>query len=132
MSDGAASGAQGRTVLVVDDDLSVRMVTVRALTLFGFTTLQAVDGIQGLEVFHAHRDEIGCVLVDLTMPRLDGRATVKEMQRVAPETRVILMTGYAEDDARERFDGLSICAFLEKPFDLPRLRAAVEDALSRP
>ena len=129
MPDGDGAARQGRTVLVIDDDVSVRTVTVRALNLFGFTTLQAQDGLEGLEVFHANRKEIGCVLVDLTMPRLDGPATVKEMREVAPETRVIMMTGYAEDDARQRFDGLLVSAFLEKPFDLPRLRAAVESAL---
>lgn len=118
-----------RTVLVVEDDPAVRLVTVRALTLFGFATLQAADGMEGLEVFRANRTQIGCVLVDLTMPRLDGPATVKEMQQIDPNTRVILMTGYAEDDARERFEGLQVAAYLEKPFDLPRLRAAIESAL---
>ena len=116
-------------MLVVDDDPAVRIITVRALTLFGFATLQAADGMEGLEVFRANRAQIGCVLVDLTMPRLDGPATVKEMQQIDPNTRVILMTGYAEDDARERFEGLQVAAYLEKPFDLPRLRAAIESAL---
>ncbi len=124
-----AVASPGRTVLVVDDDPAVRLVTVRALTLFGFATLQAADGMEGLEVFRANRAQIGCVLVDLTMPRLDGPATVKEMQQIDPNTRVILMTGYAEDDARERFEGLQVAAYLEKPFDLPRLRAAIESAL---
>ena len=124
-----AVASPGRTVLVVDDDPAVRLITVRALTLFGFATLQAADGMEGLEVFRANRAQIGCVLVDLTMPRLDGPATVKEMQQIDPNTRVILMTGYAEDDARERFEGLQVAAYLEKPFDLPRLRAAIESAL---
>ncbi len=124
-----AVASPGRTVLVVEDDPAVRLVTVRALTLFGFATLQAADGMEGLEVFRANRAQIGCVLVDLTMPRLDGPATVKEMQQIDPNTRVILMTGYAEDDARERFEGLQVAAYLEKPFDLPRLRAAIESAL---
>ena len=124
-----AVASPGRTVLVVEDDPAVRLVTVRALTLFGFATLQAADGMEGLEVFRANRAQIGCVLVDLTMPRLDGPATVKEMQQIDPNTRVILMTGYAEDDARERFEGLQVSAYLEKPFDLPRLRAAIESAL---
>lgn len=118
-----------RTVLVVDDDLSVRTVTVRALQLFGFQTLQAADGIEGLDVFRANVDQIGCVLVDLTMPRLDGLSTAREMTAIVPDTRIILMTGYAEDDAREKSDGLQISAFLEKPFDLPRLRAIIEQAL---
>lgn len=126
---GVGDAALRRTVLVIDDDVAVRMVTVRALNLYGFTTLQAEDGIEGLEVFHANRPEIGCVLVDLTMPRLDGPGTVKELQRVAPETRVVMMTGCAEDDARGRVAGLFVSAFLEKPFDLPRLRAAVMIAL---
>ena len=124
-----AVASPGRTVLVVDDDPAVRLITVRALTLFGFATLHAADGMEGLEVFRANRAQIGCVLVDLTMPRLDGPATVKEMQQIDPNTRVILMTGYAEDDARERFEGLQVAAYLEKPFDLPRLRAAIESAL---
>lgn len=126
----AESTVRGKKVLVIDDDAAVRAVTVRALNFFGWTTLQAVDGVDGLEKFYANRADIGCVLVDLTMPRLDGPSTVREMQAIDPDTRVILMTGYAEDDARERFEGLRVSAILEKPFDLPKLRAAVEAALA--
>lgn len=118
------------TILVVDDDLAVRTVTVRALQMFGYATLQAGDGAEGLEVFRSHADAVACVLLDLTMPRLDGLSAARQIAALAPATRIILMTGYAEDDAREKSDGLDIAAFLEKPFDLPRLRSVVDSALA--
>ncbi len=119
-----------RTVLVVDDDLAVRTVTVRALQLFGYATLQAADGVEGLDVFRANIEVVGCVLLDMTMPRLDGLSAARQIVAIAPETRIVLMTGYAEDDAREKSGGLEIAAFLEKPFDLPRLRTVIDGALA--
>ncbi|OAI38663.1 hypothetical protein AYO38_02010 [bacterium SCGC AG-212-C10] len=119
-------------VLLVDDDDSVRMVTARALKLFGFDVLQASDGADGVERYREHADEIVCVLMDLTMPRLDGAAAFDLICQRRPDARVILMSGYSENDAAERFGDRGLAGFIEKPYDLSSLRETLRTILEPP
>ncbi|MBK6563268.1 PAS domain S-box protein [Candidatus Amarobacter glycogenicus] len=116
------------TVLVVDDEPTVRNVTARALKSFGFDVLEAADGIEGVEMFRQH-PEIACVLLDMTMPRMNGEAAFGEIRKERPEARVILMSGYAEQDATDRFGGSGLSGFIQKPYDLATLRSVVRNAI---
>jgi CheY-like chemotaxis protein len=115
-------------VLVVDDEPTVRNVTARALKSFGFDVLEAADGIEGVEMFRQH-PEIACVLLDMTMPRMNGEAAFGEMRKERPDARVILMSGYAEQDATDRFGGSGLSGFIQKPYDLATLRSVVRNAI---
>lgn len=103
-------------VLVVDDDEDVRAVSKRALQMVGYDVLTAVDGREGVEVFRARRDDIQAVLLDMTMPRMDGKEAFRRMIEISPDVRVILMSGYNEQDATSSFVGRGIAGFLQKPF----------------
>jgi CheY-like chemotaxis protein len=120
----------GTNVLVVDDDAAVRSVTSRALKMFGYEVTQAVDGLDGLERFKGAATPFALVLLDLTMPRMDGEATFRAIRELNETQAVILMTGFSEDEARSRFAGLGVSAFLEKPFDISKLRETVEALIS--
>ncbi len=72
------------TVMIVDDEPSVRAVAKKMLEHLGFDTVSAADGEEGLDLLRRHDGEIACVLLDLTMPRLDGRETFTEMRRIDP------------------------------------------------
>ncbi len=111
------------TVLVVDDDDGVRAVTRRALEQMGFRVVLAADGVEGVERFKAEADVIVCVLLDMTMPRLDGARTSEAIREIHPDVPVVLMSGYTEQEARERFTGAEITAFLQKPYPVENLRA---------
>jgi DNA-binding response OmpR family regulator len=104
------------TMLVVDDEDTVRAVSTRMLEAMGFTVRLATNGHEALDVFHAYREEIVGVLLDLTMPQLDGAATFTELRRIDPKTRVLLMSGFTEQDAVLRFAGLGLAGFIQKPF----------------
>ncbi len=106
------------TVLVVDDEAMVRSVTQRILKRLGYNVLLCEDGRSGLEMFRAHVSEISCVLLDLTMPTMNGEETFREIQRIKPNTRVILMSGYTEEDATSRFEIAGLAGFLQKPFTI--------------
>lgn len=125
----AAPWKSSGVVLVVDDEETVRMVTGRALRLFGFEPLFAVDGQEGVEFFRKHQDEIVCILLDMTMPRLDGEGTFKAIRAIRPDARVILTSGYSEHDATARFIDKGLAGFIQKPYDLSALRAAIRAAL---
>ncbi len=111
------------TVLVVDDEPMVCDVFATTLTGLGLQVLTATDGAAAMAEFREHGDEITCVLLDLTMPRMDGAATFECMRSIRPDVRVILCSGYEEQEATRRFAGRGLAGFLQKPFQLKDLRA---------
>ncbi len=122
----------GGKVLVVDDEQSVRLITSRLLKTLGFEPVAAEDGVAGLELFRSHRSNCSAVLLDMTMPRMNGEETFKAMRAIQPDIRVILMSGYNENDATQRFRGLGLAGFLQKPFGPADLRARLQAVLSAP
>jgi PAS domain S-box-containing protein len=122
---------RGGTVLVIDDEEIVRVVAQRMLERAGFEVLLASDGRSGLALFAAHAHEICLVLLDLTMPQLDGAETFRELQRVRADVPVILSSGYTEQDATTRFAGTGLAGFVQKPYSMAALTVAVRAALGR-
>jgi DNA-binding NtrC family response regulator len=116
-------------VLVIDDEESIRAVTARALQVFGFATLTAADGESGVRALREAVGNVGCVLLDMTMPGMGGRATLSALRGVDPGVRVVLMSGLSRDDAVEQMGAESIAGFLHKPYELTDLKAAVERAM---
>ena len=117
------------TILVVDDEESVRRTTRQMLLRGGFQVLTAEDGERGVEVFRAHADEIVLVLLDMTMPHLDGEGALREIRCIRPDARVILSSGYNEVEVTKRFAGKSLAGFLQKPYRLETLERVVRAAL---
>ena len=117
------SGWRGAgTILMADDEESICQVTQEMLKGMGFSVLTATDGLDALRVFHEHTGEIVCVLLDLTMPNMDGEETFGELRRIDPELRVVLLSGYNEQDVTQRFVGKGLAGFLQKPFTAAELR----------
>jgi CheY-like chemotaxis protein len=119
-----------KTVLVVDDEEVVCQVCATLVQQLGFRTITAADGEEGLMVFKRHADEIGCVLLDLTMPRMDGISTFREMKRLRPDIPVILCSGYDEQDATQHFTNEGLAGFLQKPYSLQDLKNKIEPVLT--
>ncbi len=116
-------------ILLIDDDLTVRTVTSRALKAFGYEVLIAADGASGVQVFEANADRLACVLLDMTMPGMNGEQAFAAMKQLRDDVRVVLMSGYAEYDAAERFSGSGLAGFIQKPYELDTLREAIERAV---
>jgi CheY-like chemotaxis protein len=120
------AGWQGDgTVLVVDDEETVRTVASRMLESLGYRVVQAVDGQEAVERFRAAPDQFSWVLLDLTMPRLDGEQAYAEMKRLRPDVRVVLMSSYTEREVGPRFAGKELAGFLQKPFPLSALLTCI-------
>jgi PAS domain S-box-containing protein len=103
-------------VLVIDDDSGVRRTVCRMLSFLGFSAIQAENGREGVETFARHAQEIVLVIVDMTMPEMNGEETFREIRRVRADTPVILTSGYSEIEATRRFTSKGLAGFLEKPF----------------
>jgi CheY-like chemotaxis protein len=110
------------TVLIADDEESVRTVGQQMLTRMGFDVLTASDGRQAVDMFRDHADKIVCILLDLTMPHLDGEQAFGELRRVRADVRVILCSGYNEQDATQRFVGKGLAGFIQKPYNMTELK----------
>src|SRR5262249_4529475 len=99
----AASMFSG-TVLIADDEMQVRSLTELVLKRMGLWVLSAEDGESAIELFRRHAAEITFVLVDLTMPKIDGLKTLAEMRRIKPDVKVVLTSGYDSDDLMRRYN----------------------------
>jgi len=114
------------TVLVVDDEQSVRRVCRRILERLGFQVITAADGQQALRRFQEEAGRFVCVLLDLTMPGMDGVATFHQLKRLQPDVQVILFSGYDESDAVQRFVGEGLAGFIQKPFGVQELQSKLK------
>jgi two-component system, cell cycle sensor histidine kinase and response regulator CckA len=124
-------GSEGG-LLLVDDEEEVRSVTSLMLQQAGFAPELAVDGREAVEKFQASPNQYRAVLLDLTMPRLDGVETLKELRRIHPEARILLMSGFSPKEVIERFDRDGPDGFIQKPFTakdlLEALRCVLEES----
>jgi len=118
------------TVLVVDDDEVVRSLTRQMLEESGYAVVTATDGLQAVEVFNESSKMIDLVLLDMTMPHMDGHATFEKLREVRADIPVVVSTGYNEQDALDRFRGARPSGFLQKPYRMSELVDAVKKAIS--
>jgi len=109
------------TVLLVDDEETVRSLGKRMLETLGFETLLAADGVEGVELYRRHHREICLVLLDLTMPRMSGDEALQEFRQINPTVPVILTSGYSESEISTRFLGEG-ATVIQKPYTLSHLR----------
>jgi PAS domain S-box-containing protein len=103
-------------VLVVDDEETVRSVASLVLERYGFEVMTANDGEEAVEVYKEHRDRIRLVLLDMTMPRMGGEETFKALVELNPNVRILLSSGYNEQEAIGRFAGSGLAGFIQKPY----------------
>ncbi|HIG27502.1 MAG TPA: response regulator [Verrucomicrobiales bacterium] len=117
------------TILIVDDEESVCTVGKQMLVRMGFSVLTAPDGREGLKVYKENVDKIVCVLLDLTMPHANGEQTFLEIRRIRPDSKVIICSGYNEQDTTQRFVGKGLAGFLQKPYKMSELRGKLRKVL---
>jgi CheY-like chemotaxis protein len=120
----------GGTMLLIDDDLQVRRMAKIMLTRLGYKVLEAKDGVEAVEIFHQHKDDIRCVLSDLTMPRMNGWETLAALRKLSPDIPVILSSGYDEAQVMMGDHTEQPNAFLGKPYQLKGLRETINRVLA--
>lgn len=129
---GRGGGGEWRghgTVLLVDDEEAVRTLAARMLERMGFKVLTAADGVEGVALFRAHADEVRCILLDFSMPRMDGVQASLELHRVKAGVPIVVCSGFNRQEVEHRFQDSPIAAFLHKPFRYEEVRQAFRVAL---
>ncbi len=119
----------GRLVLVVDDEPMIRSVAAQLLEHAGYRVMSAADGEEAVALFQARGDEIACVLLDMTMPKLNGLETFGAMRKLRADVRVVLSSGYTEQEAAQRFVGKGIAGFIAKPWSAAAMVAMIGRAI---
>ncbi|MDX8405674.1 MAG: ABC transporter substrate-binding protein [Mariprofundus sp.] len=114
------------TVLLVDDEAAVRDVAGQMLARAGIHVLKAEDGEAGVELFRKHADDISLVLLDLTMPKMDGEEVFHALQAIRPGVPVLLSSGFSESEAIERLQQHGLAGFVRKPYTRKTLLAKIE------
>jgi len=117
------------TILVVDDEELVRQLAVTMVERFGFETLEASDGQEGVDVFRNNADEITCVLLDLTMPEMDGGEACRAIHKIRGDVPVVLSSGYAEAELLKLFGDFGMAGFIQKPYEMGKLRKVIRMAV---
>jgi PAS domain S-box-containing protein len=117
------------TILVAEDEPSLRRMVARVLTDLGYRVIVASDGHEAVSEFEAHAEEIDLALLDVLMPGMSGTECYRTMRDLKPSLRVLLMTGYATDASLGTIDASGPPAVLRKPFELRDLARAVRRCL---
>ncbi|HFB68092.1 MAG TPA: response regulator [Calditrichae bacterium] len=110
-----------KLVLIVEDDFDLLWMIQKLLTLSGFQCLTAVTAAQGVEAFSRHFEEIGAVVLDLSLPDQSGELLAKEFLELSPQLPIIVTTGFEDREQRRTLEEMGIFAYLIKPFDLTQL-----------
>lgn len=126
-----AARKPGARILVVDDEPHVREVFQGMLEEAGYAVVCASNGQEALEVFAREGDSIDCVLLDLSMPRLNGEEVFRELRAIRDDVRVILCSGFAEQQVKDRFQESGVAGFIKKPALMHDLLRKVESAFSK-
>ena len=123
---------KGETVLVVDDEASILVITSQTLQAFGYRVLTATDGAEAVAIYAQHRHEIAVVLTDMMMPIMDGPATIRALTKIDPEVKIIAASGLSANGSVTKISGTVVKHFLTKPYTagtlLKIMRSTLDEA----
>jgi len=117
------------TILLVDDEEMLRNVGKSILDRLGYTVIVAADGEKALQVYSIERDRIDLIILDLSMPLMSGREFLRALRGMGSKVKVIVSSGYAEDDQQEPLDRLDVAAYVTKPYRPATLARIVRQVL---
>lgn len=120
----------GQTVLVVDDEQTIREITQQTLIAFGYKALMAADGAEAVTLYAQHRQNISIVLTDMMMPVMDGPATIKVLRNMNPDLKIIAASGISTNDTVAKATALGVRHFVSKPYTAESLLRVLKESLT--
>ena len=116
-------------VLLVDDEPTIRNLGKRMLAKMGLDAVTAEDGMEATEIFRKNPGEFQLVILDLTMPKLDGEETFHILRKCRADIPVLVVSGFDEQEAMARFQGQPHISFIQKPFQLAQFKEKIKALL---
>jgi PAS domain S-box-containing protein len=134
VEDGSVSGPKerARTIMLVEDEEMLRDLGVMMLESDGYRVIAAKDGIEAVEMFENHADEIGLVVCDLGLPRLGGRDVFLRMKEIKPSVRAIVASGYLEPALRSEILRAGVLDTVQKPYDFREMMEKIRSVIGEP
>jgi len=117
------------TILIADDEKYIRDLTTKMLNISGYKVILARNGREAIDVFTKQQKVVSCIILDLTMPELDGREALTGIRKIDANIPIIISSGYCEYDIVSKFSNEKISGFLQKPYNLEDIISAIEDAI---
>jgi PAS domain S-box-containing protein len=124
------SGGHGELILVVDDEASICEVTKTSLETYSYKVITASDGIEAVALYAQHKDEISAVLLDMMMPSMDGATTIRTLQKMNPQVKIIAASGLVSHDKVADISHSSVKSFLQKPYTTAQLVKTLHGVLN--
>jgi|GEM_PF-3103885 len=125
----AVQSAKGETILLADDEETVRTTTAEFLEMLGYQVLQAADGEEGMDVFNQHFNSIDLAILDVVMPKVGGLELSEHMHRIKPSTPILFVSGYDRGQTFENYELAENSETLTKPVDFNRLSQKIRHFL---
>ena len=116
------------TVLVVEDEETLRLAVAKMLRKAGFSVIEAGDGTTAVSLFRVDERRIDVVLLDLTLPKMSGREVLEELRRIQPGVKVILTTAFSQSRALYSIDEQDLWGFVRKPYQISELTSLLRVA----
>ena len=119
------------TLLFADDDPDIRAVIKEILGISGYTVIEAIDGEDGIKKFMKYQDKIGLLVLDVVMPRKNGREAYEEIRKIKSDIKVIFISGCTRDMALDNWVYNGAVDFLSKPFLPGELLQKIREVLNK-
>lgn len=119
------------TVLVIEDEQSLRDLLKALLAPSGYKLLMAPDGVEAVNMLMSEPAAIDAILLDLNLPRMNGLEVYRNIRRLRPDTKVIVISGNITPEARQELVSLGQNDFIPKPYSLEDLAFRLRDVLDR-
>ena len=114
---------------IVDDEAYIRDLGEHILTRFGYSVITAPDGERALETYREMREHISLVLLDLNMPGMGGRQCLEALLSINPEAKVLIASGYAADEPKDKMMNARACGFVSKPYEIKMLLKVIREVI---
>lgn len=121
----------GETVLIVDDEISIREITKATLEKYGYVVITASDGTEALAIYAKSSENISVLVIDMMMPYLDGVSTIRALQKLNPEIKIIASSGLSSDSKTTEAFSVGAKAFLSKPYTTEKLLETLHNVIHR-
>jgi two-component system cell cycle sensor histidine kinase/response regulator CckA len=122
---------RGELILLVDDEIAIREIAKGTLEAYGYRALTAADGTEAVALYAQHKDEIRVVLTDMMMPYMDGLATIRALQKLNPQVKIIASSGLTENAGAIDAGNAGVKTFLSKPYTAGKLLEALAEVLGQ-
>ncbi len=124
--------ARNELILVIDDEEMIRRTAKSVLERHGYAVVVAGDGEEGVELFQVLAEKVSAVLLDMTMPIMNGEEAFRRLKAIKPDIQVVLSSGYNEVETMRRFTGKGLAGFIQKPYSSDALAEKMRSVLEEP